>query len=257
MAQEQKPKQQASSVFALRFLTFWLTLWTLGVSVISNLLATEGGTFWLFAFTHGGAQIGVSWLLAGQFADAAERHAAPPELSLDLAAMRAQWGGGAGVTALLTGFCLVGLFIGTLLGAGTWAPVLQEASPDRILIALGLSAAWGTIAWRWGLALRRILQAQERVLLVADLDEVSVTRRRPLREIDHTFPAARLSAAAQEGRLTLTGPDASLSLRCADTPAREQLVHTLNEMAARAAQAPAQQPPLPAVLAALRATPEP
>ncbi|MFT4979592.1 MAG: hypothetical protein ACI8S6_005504 [Myxococcota bacterium] len=247
---------RSPNLFTLGFMSFWLTFWSLGVALLSGAVASEGGILWLFVFTHGGAEIGVAWALAAQFALAAQRATSGPELTMDLATMTARWGYRPRAILLLVWFVALGLLICALLVAGTWAPVAGDPTPLRIAVALILSAGWTIIGWRWTKTLRAILQVMQHVTVEATFDRVEVVLRRGPFEVVHELPAAALQAEADDTTLTLRSPEVTLTLPCALTPERDTLLKTLHEMAARTAAAPFEQPPLPAELTALR-TPEP
>jgi len=242
--------------FTLGFMTIWLTFWSLGVGLLSSLLTTEGGILWLFIVTHGGAEIGVAWMLAASFARAAEQAVGGPELSLGLSELKASWGFRGRSLFLLGWFGILGLFIGLVLALGTWLPVVGDATVQRLVVASALSVAWGVIGWRWVKTLRLMRRTLEQVTVEATFDRVEVVRSIGVTETVHTFPAAELSVSADGHRLTFQGPEESVSLLCAPTPERDQLVDTLREMSARAVAEPFENPPLPEALAALRRTPE-
>lgn len=235
------------------FLSFWLAFWSLGVGVISSIAVSSGGMIWLFVFTHGGAEIGVAWLLASTFAAAMERTLRPPELELDLGGVRGRWGSGPRSVFTLTSFLVVGAIIAVLLIGGTWGPVATagEISTKAVLIATALTAAWGIIAWRWILALRRMLAVLGSVELSATLDRVSVVHRRGAVEVTHEYPAAGLRAEEEGNFLVLTRGEERAEVPCRDSAERTRLVTLLNEMSAKA-DAPGERSEIPAELAAMR-----
>ena len=245
-----KQHNQRPSIFSLGFMTVWLTFWSVGVGLLSS-MAVQGELFlWLFVFTHGGAQVFVSWLVASQFSALAERAVRTPEVELGLSDMTVRLRPLKARVWVLLMWCLgLGAVVGLLLGGGTWHPVIQEATPFRVVVASLMSVAWGVIGWRWLRALRSILRALQRTTVEATLDQVTVTRRLPLVEIVHELPAAQLTVEAKEFDLTLSSPQETVSLRCPPGPERDRIVETLNKMATRSAADPATQPQLPDALA--------
>lgn len=244
------------SIATLAFLTVWLCVWSIGVGVLSSLLMTSGGSLWLFICTHGGAELGAAWLITGSFLHAAKQSIDGPELSLDLAGMTASWGPQPRLHLLTLWFIGLGGLVCSILSVGTWLPVYNGPTASSIILASILSVAWGFLGWRWLRVLFQIRALAQSVTVEATFDRVTVTRSRGLLEHQTELAAASLEVSVDASQLLLTGPEASLSVHCGQTPDREQMVSTLQEMASRAASSPFEQPPLPEGLQALRGTPE-
>ena len=240
------------------FLSFWLAFWSLGVGVISSLAVSKGGLIWVFVFSHGGAEIGVSWLLAKSFVAAMERSLRPPALKRDLGGITGEWGTGPRSAFVLTCFMAVGALMAVLLLGGTWGPVAiaEELSIRAVGIATFLTTAWSLIAWRWARALRQMRSMMGSVSMSATMERVEVVHARGVLEHTHEFPAAGLKAEADEGFLVLTRGEKTARIPCVESTERDNLIEMINEMSARAA-APGERSEIPAALAAMRGVSDP
>lgn len=245
-----------TSLFVLLFLSFWLSIWSVGVGLLSSVLLSSGGVLWLFIVTHGGAEIGAAWVISSSFLTAARQTVGGPEVTLDLAKMTASWGPKPRLHVVTVWFIALGLLVGAILGLGTWLPFFNAPTAVSFTLAVMLSAAWSMIGWRWLTVLGDMRKLARSVTVEATIDHVTIVQNRGVSQRETEIPAASLTVAVDGSQLTLSGPDASLTLHCGQTPARDQMVSTLQEMAARAAASPFEQPPLPQALASLRDTPE-
>ena len=175
------------------------------------------------------------------------------EVTPDLAGMKASWGTQPRVYALIIVYIVWGLCMEAILGVAVWLSVFHLSTPT-IAGALGVSAVWA--GWRWLTVLAEMQKLAQSITIEATFDRITVIRERKVFRAETEIPADALVVTTDDHQLTLSGPEASLTLPCEQTPARDQLVSTLQEMSARAAASPFEHPPLPEALAALRGAPE-
>lgn len=242
----------AMELFSLAFFSFWLTGWSVGVGIISFMVAKGSPLMVLFLLTHGGAEVFVSRMIARKFVDAAERMVRAPVLSQDLDSVTATWRSRGLSWVLLLWCTLLGLVVMLMLLIGTWLPAFRAFSPWHAIAGVLLTAAWGYVGWNWLTALRDIRHTMARVTLTSTFDRLTVAQRGLLFEQDAELPIAGLEVSADETRLHLRSGEQTVSVCCAPGPQRQKLLDTLQESIDQAAASPFTQPEMPQALAAMR-----
>ena len=196
-------------LFSLAFFSFWLAGWSIGVGVISYMVA-QGDPFMLvFLLSHGGAEVFVSRMVMRKFVAAAENLVRAPELSHDLDSMSATWQSRGLSWVVLLWCALLGLMVLLALLTGTWLPALNSPSVLHIISGVLLTAIWGYIGWQWLSALRTIRRTMARVTLTSTFDRLTIHQRDLFVEREVELPIAGLTVSADETSLHLDAGEAN------------------------------------------------
>jgi len=217
--------------FELLFMSVWLGIWTLGVSVIQNLSITGSlPIVGIFLFTHGGAEVFVLSSLSRRLRTSAESSTDPPKLELDHAGLRARWVEGNGRVSVFIVAALIGLVVhGMLIGSASMA-VSSTTSPGGVVIGLAAIGVWIFTGVRWGRGVFAHLRTRRVVELDADLDRVRITRGEEVVEL----PLVGFRVQSDGSALVFgTGERAWLG-ECAPGDSRDEMLEMLELMASRA-----------------------
>ncbi|MEL6346998.1 MAG: hypothetical protein AAFV53_28045 [Myxococcota bacterium] len=236
-------------LFTLAFMTVWLSGWSLGVGVISGMLTTTPFMI-IFLLTHGGAELGVGWMVTNKFIKAANQSMkAPSDVQADLDSVTTRWGPSWKSPLLLVWCALLGLVVMGLLLSGTWAPVIAGATTVNVIVAILLTALWGVLGVRWGAALNEIRKTNQTWSIDATFDRLTIEQRGWLQATRHQLSMEQLTVLEEAHHLRLMDDEHDVTIPCPPGMERNALVEQL-ALAARRAQAdPFDQPEVPQALA--------
>lgn len=239
------------------FLSLWLIIWSIGISLISvvTLMDSSAG---LFLIIFGAACFFMIRHMAKQYAlFEFEIADAPADLTVDLDAMQAQWGGGVNAKMVLLWSAVFVAVLGGILLAGAWYVPLTTLSVPALFMALLLSAVWLGALWPWVSTLKAIAHAASRVAVESTFDRTTITVEHPLRAPrQHTFHAANLDVHVDELRLTFSDGQQNIPVLCARSPQRGQMLKHLRTIRSQAQSDPFADVEVPSTLKSLLSTAE-
>ena len=242
--------QASSSITTVLFMSVWLSFWSVGVGVISAMVAGNPGML-LFLFSHGGAEVFVARQVTKSYLKAARESLREPTIKQDLDGLTASWGPRPRLYVLQTLFALLGVVVMTLLLGGTWWK-FDPAQLGSLVVAVPLSVVWGLVGWWWINAFREMIGFGAKTSLDASFDQVKIQRRGWLVATDHQFETQHTTVMDSAEGLEISDGKQTLLLPCPASSERDHLINTLREAAARARANPTTDVPIPAELDALR-----
>lgn len=137
--------QPLKSTLQLVFTSFWLVFWSLGVAFIQvSLLGGEWLTL-LFAFTHGGSEVFVLWVVSRMLADQSHLPT-QPERTVDVGGTRLVWRAGSSTTLSLVVSVLLPLVVYPIL----FTPLVLALGAGPTWTSGAMIAAFAAV-WLWTL----------------------------------------------------------------------------------------------------------
>lgn len=195
----------------LLFTSVWLVLWSFGVAMIQIELIGGDWLTLLFAFSHGGSEVLVLYVVSGLLR---KRALLPsdPERDTDVGGTRLTWRAGSSTVTSLAVSALLPLAVYPIL---CW-PLVEalRAGPTvfQALLVAVFGATWlTTVAWLWLPTWRDQLAGLAQVTLEIAAHRMRITERWPLFERSLTFPAKDVTierhVKAEYAELRLATPD--------------------------------------------------